>query len=76
MDQLMSFFGKQLVPLRKKHAADSSFWRVIFPFTQVNKCLSIKGAEDSINKPNSFEISTMDSSQFFIADSDKVHLSN
>lgn len=40
--------------------------------TQVNKCLSIKGAEDSINKPNSFEISTMDSSQFFIADSDKV----
>ncbi|MEW5299144.1 MAG: hypothetical protein WDW38_005036 [Sanguina aurantia] len=37
----------------------------------VNKCLSIKGAEDSINKPNSFEISTMESSQFFIADSDK-----
>lgn len=39
---------------------------------QVNKCLSIKGAEDTINKPNAFEISTQSESMFFIADVDKV----
>jgi hypothetical protein len=38
----------------------------------VNKCLSIKGAEDTINKPHSFEVSTADDSMYFIADSDKV----
>ncbi|KAG2491125.1 hypothetical protein HYH03_010569 [Edaphochlamys debaryana] len=37
----------------------------------VNKCLSIKGAEDTINKANAFEISTQTESMFFIADSDK-----
>lgn len=37
----------------------------------VNKCLSIKGAEDTINKPNAFEISTQSESMFFIADVDK-----
>lgn len=42
---------------------------------QVNRCLSIKGAEDTINKPFAFEISTIDDSMFFIADSEKV-LSN
>ena len=41
-------------------------------FVQVNKCLSIKGAEDTINKPNAFEISTHTESMFFIADTDKV----
>lgn len=39
---------------------------------QVKKCLSIKGAEDAINKPHAFEISTVDDSMFFIADNDKV----
>ena len=39
---------------------------------QVNKCLSIKGAEDTINKPHAFELATTDDSMFFIADSDKV----
>jgi hypothetical protein len=39
---------------------------------QVRKCLSIKGAEDAINKPHAFEISTTDDNMFFIADSDKV----
>jgi hypothetical protein len=39
---------------------------------QVKKCLSIKGAEDAINKPHAFEVSTTDCSMFFIADSDKV----
>lgn len=38
----------------------------------MNKCLSIKGAEDAINKPHAFEISTTDQNMYFIADSDKV----
>jgi hypothetical protein len=38
---------------------------------EVKKCLSIKGAEDAINKPHAFEVSTTDCSMFFIADSDK-----
>eukprot|EP00879_Flechtneria_rotunda_P002920 GHRR01003137.1.p2 GENE.GHRR01003137.1~~GHRR01003137.1.p2 ORF type:complete len:138 (+),score=32.07 GHRR01003137.1:206-619(+) len=38
---------------------------------EVRKCLSIKGAEDAINKPHAFEISTTDCNMFFIADSDK-----
>lgn len=38
----------------------------------VNSCLSIKGAEDTLNKPNSFEITTNDPDRmFFIADTDK-----
>jgi hypothetical protein len=37
----------------------------------VNRCLSIKGAEDTINKPFAFEVSTVDASMFFLADSDK-----
>jgi len=43
-------------------------------FPQVNKCLSIKGAEDVINKPFAFEISTTEKSMYFVADKDKVHL--
>lgn len=39
---------------------------------QVNKCLSIKGAEEVLNKPHAFEISTTDTNMYFIADSDKV----
>lgn len=39
---------------------------------EVNKCLSIKGAEDAINKPHAFEISTTEQNMYFIADSDKV----
>lgn len=39
---------------------------------QVNRCLSIKGAEDIVNRPHAFEISTADTSMFFIADTDKV----
>jgi hypothetical protein len=38
----------------------------------VRRCLSIKGAEDAINKPFAFEVSTNEGeSMFFIADSDK-----
>jgi hypothetical protein len=45
---------------------------VVIVKPQVKKCLSIKGAEDAINKPHAFEISTTDNNMFFIADSDKV----
>jgi hypothetical protein len=38
---------------------------------EVEKCLSIKGAEDVINKPHAFEISTHAESMYFIADTDK-----
>lgn len=37
----------------------------------VHRCLSIKGAEDAINRPHAFELSTADEAMFFIADSDK-----
>lgn len=38
---------------------------------EVQKCLSIKGAEDIINKPHAFEISTHTDNMFYFADSDK-----
>jgi hypothetical protein len=38
----------------------------------VKECLTIKGAEDVINKAHAFELSTVNSTFFFIADSDKV----
>jgi hypothetical protein len=37
----------------------------------INKCLSIKGAEDTINKPFAFEVSTNSDSMFFIAETEK-----
>ena len=38
----------------------------------VRRCLSIKGAEDAINRPCAFEVSTSDGeSMFFVADTDK-----
>lgn len=37
----------------------------------VNNCLSIKGAEDALNKAHAFEITTSDDRMFFIADTDK-----
>lgn len=37
----------------------------------LSKCVSIKGAEDTIMKPCSFEIATASDSMFFIADDDK-----
>ncbi|KFM26111.1 Pleckstrin-like proteiny domain-containing protein 1 [Auxenochlorella protothecoides] len=47
------------------------FWFKSDVVRPVNHCLSIKGAEDAINKPHAFEISTADASMYFIADSDK-----
>ena len=40
---------------------------------EIKKCLSIKGADDTINKHYAFELSTVDDSMFFIADSEKVN---
>merc|ERR1711934_731939 len=37
----------------------------------IHRCLSIKGAEDVINKAHAFELSTFSETMFFIADSDK-----
>jgi hypothetical protein len=47
----------------------SSVPRGVIP---VKECLTIKGAEDAINKAHAFELSTVNSTFFFIADSDKV----
>lgn len=38
---------------------------------KVDRCLSIKGAEEAINRPFAFEVSTPDMSMYFIADSEK-----
>merc|ERR1712060_348588 len=38
----------------------------------VDKCLSVKGAEDALNKPYAFELSTNEDTMYFIADGDKV----
>mmetsp|Transcript_30100 Transcript_30100/g.64282 ORF Transcript_30100/g.64282 Transcript_30100/m.64282 type:complete len:100 (-) Transcript_30100:66-365(-) len=37
----------------------------------ISRCLSIKGAEDVINRAHAFELSTHTETMFFIADSDK-----
>jgi hypothetical protein len=39
---------------------------------EIDRCLSIKGAEDAINKPHAFEITTADDSMYFVADDDKA----
>lgn len=36
------------------------------------RCLSIKGAEDLINKPYAFEIATQYDSMYYLADNDKA----
>ncbi|XP_027332533.1 pleckstrin homology domain-containing protein 1 [Abrus precatorius] len=37
----------------------------------VASCLTVKGAEDVLNKPNAFELSTRSDTMYFIADSEK-----
>ena len=37
----------------------------------VATCLTVKGAEDILNKPNAFELSTRSDTMYFIADSEK-----
>ena len=37
----------------------------------IDQCLSVKGAEDVINKPHAFELSTKSDTMYFIANSEK-----
>ncbi|KAK4779796.1 hypothetical protein SAY87_015902 [Trapa incisa] len=37
----------------------------------VSSCLTVKGAEDVLNKPYAFEVSTTQDTMYFIADSEK-----
>ena len=37
----------------------------------ISRCLSVKGAEDVINRAHAFELSTDSETMFFVADSDK-----
>lgn len=39
---------------------------------EISKCMSIKGAEDTLNKPYAFELATAHDNMFFIADTDKA----
>ncbi len=38
----------------------------------VGNCLTVKGAEDVLNKQYAFELSTSKETMYFIADTDKV----
>ena len=38
---------------------------------EVKGCLSVKGAEDALNRPYAFELSTNSETMYFVADSDK-----
>jgi hypothetical protein len=40
----------------------------------VSSCLTVKGAEDVLNKQFAFELSTNRDTMYFIADTDKVFL--
>ena len=40
----------------------------------VSSCLTVKGAEDVLNKQFAFELSTNRDTMYFIADTDKVSL--
>ncbi|GAQ81758.1 hypothetical protein KFL_000900130 [Klebsormidium nitens] len=53
---------------KDERVSRSSVPRGVIP---VKECLTIKGAEDAINKPHAFELSTVQDTFFFIADSDK-----
>ncbi|KAK3285017.1 hypothetical protein CYMTET_7360 [Cymbomonas tetramitiformis] len=38
---------------------------------EIKGCLSVKGAEEMLNKPYAFEVSTRDKTMYFIADNDR-----
>mmetsp|Transcript_32060 Transcript_32060/g.79261 ORF Transcript_32060/g.79261 Transcript_32060/m.79261 type:complete len:140 (-) Transcript_32060:189-608(-) len=59
--------GKLFWFLSDKVAATSAARGVV----DVGKCLSVKGAEDVINKAHGFELSTSAETKYFIADSSK-----
>eukprot|EP00252_Welwitschia_mirabilis_P005899 TRINITY_DN16494_c0_g1_i1.p1 TRINITY_DN16494_c0_g1~~TRINITY_DN16494_c0_g1_i1.p1 ORF type:complete len:217 (+),score=24.96 TRINITY_DN16494_c0_g1_i1:93-743(+) len=53
---------------KSDYVARDSRPRGIIP---VGSCLTVKGAEDALNKPFAFELSTNAETMYFIADSDK-----
>ncbi|KAL5721100.1 Fatty acid synthase subunit beta [Ranunculus cassubicifolius] len=53
---------------KESHITRSSKPRGVIP---VNTCLTVKGAEDVLNKPFAFELSTNVETMYFIADSEK-----
>lgn len=55
----------------KDAAAASSRSSVPRGVVPVGRCLTVKGAEDVLNKPYAFELATGDTTMYFIADSEK-----
>lgn len=37
----------------------------------LHNCLSVKGAEETLNKPHAFEVSTRGATQYFVADTER-----
>ena len=62
------FFLHLLLSKNRRQLLQSSIPRGVI---DVHRCLSVKGAEDVINKAHAFELSTYSETMFFIADSDK-----
>ncbi|EEF36743.1 pleckstrin homology domain-containing protein 1 [Ricinus communis] len=58
----------KLLWFKEKHVTRHSIPRGVVP---VGQCLTVKGAEDVINKPFAFELSTNQETMYFIADSEK-----
>jgi hypothetical protein len=60
--------GGKIFWFKDQHVSAQSVPRGVI---EVKQCLSVKGAEDALNKPCAFEISTHVDLMYFIADSDK-----
>ncbi|KAG5238329.1 Pleckstrin domain-containing protein [Salix suchowensis] len=60
--------GGKLLWFKERSVTRGSIPRGVVP---VGKCLTVKGAEDVLNKPYAFELSTSQETMYFIADSEK-----
>ncbi|KDP46512.1 hypothetical protein JCGZ_08484 [Jatropha curcas] len=58
----------KLLWFKDNHVNRQSIPRGVIP---VGNCLTVKGAEDVLNKPFAFELSTNQDTMYFIADSEK-----
>ncbi|KAJ4834679.1 Pleckstrin y domain-containing protein 1 [Turnera subulata] len=58
----------KLLWFKDSHVSRASVPRGVI---QVGKCLTVKGAEDVLNKPFAFELSTNQETMYFLADSEK-----
>ncbi|OAY62529.2 hypothetical protein MANES_01G162600v8 [Manihot esculenta] len=58
----------KLLWFKDNRVLSSSIPRGVIP---VGNCLTVKGAEDVLNKPFAFELSTSQDTMYFIADSEK-----